>query len=122
MRGAEGVAAHHPQYYGRRAGGIDGILGGFEAVEPELSVLISAELSAEVVAGLVLRVEDVVFTVGAGLPHVEHGAGNAFASVKIFDDPVEQRELPIFWHVLDDGGAKIPEWCFRRPERSKNGG
>jgi hypothetical protein len=35
---------------------------------------------------------------------------------------VEKRELPVFWHVLDYAGAKVPEWRVRGPERSENGG
>lgn len=69
--GAEGVAAHYSKQLSRGAGGVNGVLGRFKAVEPEFAVFVCAELASKVVASLVLGVEDVVLAVGAGLPHVE---------------------------------------------------
>lgn len=120
--GAVGVAAHYSKQLSRGAGGVNGVLGRFKAVEPEFAVLVGAELASEVVAGLVLGVEDVVLAVGAGLPHIEDCTRDALAGVDVLHDTVEKRELPVFWHILDYAGAKVPEWCFWGPERSENSG
>ena len=120
--GAEGVAAHYRKQLSRGAGGVNGVLSRFKAVEPEFTVFVGAELASEVVAGLIFGVEDVVLAVGAGLPHVEDSVRDALAGVDVFDDTMEKRELPVFWHVLDYVGAKLPEWRFRGPERSENSG
>lgn len=118
---APGVAAHESEQLSRGTGGVDGVLGGLQAVERELAVLIGAELAAEVMTSLVLGVENVVFAVGAGLPHIEDGVGNGLASLSVRDDTVEESELSIRWHVLDDAGTKLAEWGIGGPERSEDG-
>lgn len=119
---AEGVAVHHLEELSRGPAGVDGVLGGLEAVEPELAVAIGAELASEVVAGLVLGVEDVVLAVGAGLPHVEDGVGDALAGVDVLDDAVEEGELAVLGHVLDDAGTEVAEGGFGGPEGTEDGG
>jgi len=119
--GAVGVSAHYAEQISRGAGGVNGVFGRLQAVEPEFAGLVGAELAPKVVAGLVLGVEDVVLAVGAGLPHVEDGARDGLAGFGVLDDTVEKCELPVFRHVLDYAAAKVPEWCFGGPERSENG-
>jgi hypothetical protein len=34
---------------------------------------------------------------------------------------MEQRELPICWHIQDAAGTKISEWCVRGPEGPEDG-
>lgn len=119
---AVGVTSHDLEQLGRGTRSVDGILGGLEAVEPELSVLVGAELATEVVAGLVLGVVGVILAVGAGLPHVEDGVGNALASVDIADDTVEEGELTVLGHILDYAAAEITERGLGGPEGAKDSG
>jgi len=122
VSGAVRVAAHDLEELSRGSGGVNGVLGGLEAVEPELAVLVGAELATKVVAGLVLRVEDVVLAVGAGLPHVEDGTGNALAGVNVPDNTMEEGEFAVLGHVLDYAATEFAEGSFGGPERSENGG
>jgi hypothetical protein len=101
---------------------VDGVLGGLEAVKPELSVGVGAELAAKVVARLVLGIVGVVFAVGAGLPHVENGVGNSLSGINVADDAVEECELTVLGHVLDDAGAEVAEGGLGRPEGTENAG
>lgn len=114
------MPAHYLDQISRGAGGVNGVLGWLQAVEPEFAVFIAAKFPPEIVTGLILRVEDIVLAVGAGLPHIEDGVRDALAGFSILNDTMEKRELPIFWHVLDDATAKVPEWGIRGPERSEN--
>jgi hypothetical protein len=114
------VPAHYLEQITRGAGGVNGVLGWLQAVEPEFAVLVGTKLASKIVTGLILGVEDIVLAVGAGLPHVEDGARDALAGVSVLDDTMEMRELPVFWHVLDNAAAKVPEWCVGGPERSEN--
>jgi hypothetical protein len=116
------VTAHDFEKLGGRTRGVDGVLGGLEAVEPELAVLVGTELSAKVVARLVLWVVGVVFTVGASLPHVENGVGDSLACVNVADDAVEECELAVLGHVLDDTRAVVAEWGLGRPEGAEDAG
>lgn len=119
--GAVRVPAHEPQQLRRGTRRVDGVLGGLEAVEPELALVVGLELAAQVVPGLVLGVEDVVFAVGARLPHVEDGAGDADARVDVLDHAVEEGDLRVGGHVLDDGGAEVAEGRLGRPEGAQDG-
>lgn len=69
----------------------------------------------------VLRVKDVVFAVGAGLPHVKDGVGDALARLCVLDDAVEEGELPIRGHVLDYTVAILAEGRLGRPEGPEDG-
>lgn len=120
--GAVGVATHYPQQLGRGAGCVDSILGGLQAVEPEFTILVGLELAPEVVPCLVLGVKDVVLAVGAGLPHIEDGIRDALSGINILDLSVEEGDLTLGGHVLNDSGAEIPEGCLGRPEGSKDSG
>jgi hypothetical protein len=122
MSGAIRVSAHYLEQLSRGAGGVNSVLGRLQAVEPVLAVLIGTELAPKVVAALVLGVEGIVLAVGAGLPHVEDGIRDALAGVSVLDDTVEKCELPVFGHVLDYAGAKLPERGVGGPERSEDGG
>lgn len=113
---------HQPQQLSRRPGGINRILGGLQAVEPELALLVGLELAAQVVAALVLRVEGVVLAVGARLPHVEDGVGDAKPGVDVLDDAVEEGDLAVLGQVLHDRGAVVAEGCLGRPEGAQDGG
>lgn len=92
------------------------------AVEPVLSVLVGSEFSAQVVRGLVVRVLEVVFAVGASLPNIEHGSGNGLSGEKICDCAVHESDLATRSWVLDDGAAIVAEWRIGRPEGSKDRG
>jgi hypothetical protein len=116
------VAAHDAKKLRRRTRCVDGVLGRLEAVEPELAVLIGAELAAKVVARLVLGVVGVVLAVGAGLPHVEDGVGDTLASVDVADDTVEECELTVLGHILDDAATEIAEGGLGRPEGTEDAG
>jgi hypothetical protein len=122
VRRAVRVTAHDSEELGGRTRGVYGVLGGLKAVEPELAVLVGAELSAKVVARLVLWVVGVVFTVGASLPHVENGIGDALACVNVADNAVEECELAILGHVLDNAGAVVAEGGLGRPEGAEDAG
>lgn len=122
VRRPVGVAAHESEQISRRTRGVNGIFGGLEAVEPELAILVGSELAAQVVTGLVLGVEDVVFAIGAGLPHVQDRIGDSLASLGVTDDAVEKGQLAVLGHVLNHTGAQISEWRFGRPEGSEDGG
>lgn len=115
-----GMPAHDFKQIGRGPRSINSVLRRLQAVEPEFAVRVAAELATEVMAGLVLGVEDIVLAVGASLPHIEDGVGDTFAGFGILDDTVEKCELPVFGHVLDYAAAKVPEWSVRRPEGAKN--
>lgn len=122
VRRSVGVPAHQLQQIGRRATGINGVLGGLQAVEPELALLIGLELAPEVVACLVLGVEDIVLAVGAGLPHVKGGIWDAEAGVDVLDHAVEEGHLAVLGEILDDSGAEVAEGGLGRPEGPENGG
>jgi len=122
MRGTIWVTAHHLEEIGGRSRSIDGVLCRLEAVEPELAVLVCAELASQVVARLVLRVEDVVFAVGAGLPHVEDGVGDALVCLCVFDYAVKECEFAVRGHVLDDAGAEIAEGDQKGPRMAEEVG
>lgn len=116
------VAAHDAQQLRRRARGVNGVLGRLEAVEREATVGVGAELAAQVVARLVLRVVRVVLAVGARLPHVKDDVGDAGARLDVADDAVEVGQLAVGRHVLDDAGAEGAEGRLGRPKGSEDGG
>lgn len=64
VRGAHGVSVHHLEQLVRGTIGREGVGRGIVAVEVVFSVLVGAELAAQVVGGLVLRVLEVVLAVG----------------------------------------------------------
>lgn len=92
------------------------------AVEPVLAVLVGCEFTTQVVGGLVLRVLEVVFAVGAGLPDVEDGAGDGLAGEEIGDGAVHLAHAALGVGVLDDGAAVVAEWRIRGPEGPEDGG
>lgn len=112
MRRPVRVPSHDLQQICRWTRSVDCILGRFQAVEPELALLVCLELAAQVVPGLVLGIECVVFAIGARLPHVEDSARNALSCINIFDHAVEECLLSVFWHVLDDTAAELTERCL----------
>lgn len=120
VSGTVRMATHNLEQRCRRAGGVDGVLGGLKAVEGEVAVLVRSELAAEVVACLVFRVEDIVLAVSAGLPHVENSSRDSFAGVDVNDLAVEECLLPVLGHVLDHAATKLTEWCLGGPEGPKN--
>lgn len=92
------------------------------AVEPVLPVLVGAELAAQVIGRLVVRVLEVVLPVGAGLPDIEDGVGDGLAGQQVGDGAVHQRHLAVLVGVLDDGIAVLAEGGVGRPEGAEDGG
>lgn len=92
------------------------------AVEPVFPILVGAELAAQVVGRLVLRVLEIVLAVGAGLPDVEDGAGDGLAGEEIGDGAVHEGDAAVGVGVLDDGGAVVAEGGVGRPEGAEDGG
>lgn len=92
------------------------------AVEPILAVVVGAELAAQVVGRLVLRVLEVVFAVGAGLPDVEDGAGDGLAGDEVGDGAVHEGDAAVGVGVLDDGRAVVAEGGVGGPEGAEDGG
>lgn len=92
-----------------------------KTVEVILSVLIGSELSSQVVIGLVLRVLEIVFSVGRCLPDVNDCVWNWLLSDQIGNGSVHQSSLSAcrYW-VLDDATAKWSEWGVGAPERTEN--
>lgn len=95
---------------------------GVVAVEPVAAVLVGAELAAEVVGGLVVRVLEIVLAVGAGLPDVEDGVGDGLAGDEVGDDAVHAADSALRVRVLDDGAAVITERSVGGPEGAEDGG
>lgn len=122
MRRPVGVSPHDAEQLSGRTRGVDGVLCRLEAVEVEVALAVGAELAAEVVLGLVLRIVGVVLAVGAGLPHVEDGVGDARPGVGVEDGAVEVGELAVLGHVLDDAGAEVAEGGVGGPEGAEDGG
>lgn len=118
---AHGVAIHHRQQLVRRTVGRQRVGSWVVAVEPIFAVLVSLELAAQVVGGLVLRVLEVVFAVGAGLPDVEDGVGDGLAGQQVCDGAVHQGDAALGVGVLDDGGAIVTEGSVGRPEGTQDG-
>ncbi len=59
------------------AGGVNGILGRLKKVEPELAVRVGAKLAAGCGGSGSLGRHYAILAVRAGLPHIEHGIGDA---------------------------------------------
>lgn len=96
--------------------------GGVVAVEPVLSILVGAELAAQVIGGLVVRVLEVVLAVGAGLPDVKDGVGDGLAGEEVGDGAVHEADLAAGGRVLDDGGAVVAEGSVGGPKGAEDGG
>lgn len=92
------------------------------AVEPVIAIFIRSELATEVVGRLVLRVLEVIFAVGAGLPDVKDGSGDGLASDKVSDGAVHLAHSALGIGILNDGGAVVTERSVGRPEGSEDGG
>ena len=120
--GTHGVAVHHLQKLIRRAVRGQRVGRGVVAVEPVLAVLVGAELAAEVVGGLVIRVLEVVLAVGRRLPDVEDGVGDGLAGDQVADDTVHETDAAVGSRVLDDGASVLTERGIGGPEGSENGG
>lgn len=118
---AHGVAIHQRQQLVRRTIGGQRVGSGVVAVEPVFAVLVGLELAAQIVGGLVLRVLEVVFAVGAGLPDVEDGAGDGLAGQQVGDGAVHQGDAAFGVGVLDDGAAVLAEGGVGRPEGAQDG-
>lgn len=72
-----------------------------------MSSLVCGELAPKVVGLLLLRVLEVVLSVGARLPDVDNGIGNALLGVKVADYTVHKSLLTIRMFVTDDGVAEL---------------
>lgn len=116
------MTTHHLQHIRTWAAGINGVFCWLQAIEVELAIGIGAELAPQVVPGLVLWVKNIVFAIGAGLPHVEDSVWNANSSINILDRSVEVGQLSVFGHILYTGSTELTERSLRRPERTEDRG
>src|SRR5690606_35382980 len=89
---------------------------------PVLALVVGAELPAEIVGALVLRVLKVVLSVCRGLPDVEDGARNWLAGEEVGNSAVHQTDTPFRVRVLDDRGAELTEGGVGGPEGAEDGG
>ena len=89
------------------------------AVPGELSIGVRHEFAAKVVLGL-LRILEIVFAVGGGLPDIEHGALDGLASFHVLDDSVHVGDSALGIGVLDDAVAQRAEGSVGRPEGAEN--
>lgn len=122
MRWAVWVSAHQFQQITGRTRSIDRVFRRFETIEPELPFIVRLEFPAQVVLGLVFGVEDVVFPVGGGLPHVEDGVGDGGRGLGVGDGAVEEGEFAVGRHVEHAGVAEGAEGGVGRPEGAEDGG
>lgn len=90
-------------------------------VEVIATVIVGAELAAQVIGFLVLWVLEVVFAVRGGLPYVKDGVGDAPFCDDVGDTAAHQGDLSIV-RAADDGVAKFAERGVRAPEGSEDRG
>jgi hypothetical protein len=86
-----------------------------------LTVLISLELSPEVIIGLILRVLKVVFAVRRRLPDVNDNTWDALLGDKVGDGAVHKGDMALVW-VLNYAAAELAEGGVRTPEGAEDGG
>lgn len=89
------------------------------AVPEELSFLIRLELAAEIVLAL-LRVLEVVLSIGRRLPNIEGGALDWLSGLHVFEDTVHVGDPAIGVRVLDNAVAEVPEWSIGRVEGAED--
>jgi len=118
---AHGVAVQQVEQLVARAVGGQAVGRRVVAVEVILAVLVGAELAAEVVVALILRVLEVVLAVGRGLPDVKDGARDALARRQVRDGAVHLGDAAARARVLDDGATQVAEGRVGRPERPQDG-
>lgn len=121
VSGAVRVTTHDAQQLGRRTRRVNGVLGGLEAVKGETAFGVGLELAAQVVAGLVLGVKDVVLAVCAGLPHVKDSVGNALAGLDVAHHTVEPGDLAVGGQIQNDRVAHFTEGGLGGPEGAEDG-
>lgn len=92
---------------------------GVVAVPVVLALLVGAELATQVVLGL-LRVLEIVQSVGGGLPDVKNGVLDGRASLHVLDDTVHVGDLTGGEGVLDDAVTQSAEGSVGRPEGTQN--
>jgi len=86
-----------------------------------LAVLISPELSPEIIVGLILRVLEVVFAVRRRLPDVNDNTWDAFLGDKVGDGAVHKGDMALVC-VLNYTAPELAEGGVRAPERAEDGG
>jgi hypothetical protein len=79
------------------------------AVVPVLALLICGKLAPQVVRLLVLRVLEVVFSVGARLPDVDDCVGDALLGVQIHDYTVHESLLALGVLIADNAVTELAE-------------
>jgi hypothetical protein len=105
----------------RRAIGRQGISRRTQAVEMILAILISPELSPQIIIRLILGILEIVFAVGARLPDVDDDAGDALVGDEVGDGAVHEGDMALVW-VLDDAAAQLAEGGVGAPEGAQDGG
>lgn len=119
--GPHGVPVHELEELVRGAVGGQAVGRGVVAVEPVPALLVGAELGAEVVGSLVVRVLEIVLAVGRRLPDVEDGAGDGLAGQEVRDSAVHESDAAIKVGFLDDGAAELTEGSVGGPEGPEDG-
>lgn len=92
------------------------------AIQPIPPALIGAKLAPQIIRRLVLRVLEIVFSVGTGLPDVKDGARDGPLRDHVGDGAVHEDDAAGGRGVLDDGAAVGAEGCGGGPKGAKNRG
>lgn len=119
VSGTHGRAVHEVEKDTGGAIGRQRVRSGVVAVPVEFSLLVRAELAAEVIVGLG-GVLEIVLAVGRGLPDVQDGADDGLAALHILDHTVHESNTAIGLRVLDDAVAESAEGSVGRPEGAEN--
>lgn len=119
VSGTHGRAVHELE---KDTGGTVGwqrVGSGVVAVPVEFSLLVRAELAAEVVVGLG-GVLEIVLAVGRGLPDIQDGTDDRLAGLHILDHTVHESNTAMGVRVLDNAVAESAEGSVGRPEGAEN--
>lgn len=119
VSGTHGRSVHELEKDTGGAVGRQGVGSGVVAVPVEFSLLVGAELAAEIVIGLG-RVLEVVLAVGRGLPDVEDCADDRLAGLHVLNGAVHESDTAIRLGILDDAVAEGAEGGVGGPERAEN--
>lgn len=119
VSGAHGRAVHNVEEHTGGTVGGERVGSRVVAVPVELTLLVGAELAAEVVLGLA-GVLEIVLAVGGSLPDVEDSTLDGGAGLHVGEHAVHVGDLAVGVGVLDDAVSKGAEGSIGRPEGAEN--